>query len=246
MSQRLSRKEIKRDEFMESLAGAFEWVRENAKILIGAALALFVAMILVVIYMGYADSREKKADESLAIALRAYQAPIDPVAANPEDDKAPSFANADARSQEAKERFEQVVDQFGRSDAAGIAAVYLGQLAADSGDLETARQHWQGFAGSHADNALAIEVEVNLMALDRAQGRGDELVTELRAKLSGPNTSLPPDLLWYQLGLTLEELDRQTEAGEAFQRLVDEYPQSAYAPAARERTGSAQAPLFGG
>jgi TolA-binding protein len=62
--------------------------------------------------------------------------------------------------------------------------------------------------------------------------------------LSSPDPSLPPDLLWYQLALTLEDLDRLAEAKEAFQRIVDEYPQSAYAAAARERTGGSPA-LFG-
>lgn len=246
MSQRLSRKEIKRDEFMESMADAFEWVRENTKTLLGIAGAALIALILVVIYLGYAERREQKADNALARALRVYQAEIDPVAANPDDESAPTFANADARSRRAQELFSEVVDDFGRSAAGGVATVYLGQIAAQDGDLESARTYWQSFLARDGDHALAIEVQVNLMALDRAQGRGDELVTELRAQLSGPNTGPPPDLLWYQLGVTLEALDRQTEANEAFQRLVDEYPQSAYAPAARERTGAAQAPIFGG
>ena len=245
MSQRLSRKEIKRDEFMESLGGAFEWVREHLRHLIGLGLAVLAALILVVAYLGYSASREHKADEALAQALRIYQSPLDPVAANPADPEAPTFADARARSQRAQELFESVSSDFGNADAAKIATVYLGQIAAQDDDLEGARTYWQEFVAKSPDHALAVEVRVNLMSLDRAAGRGDELVTELRAMLSGPNAGLPPDLLWYQLGLTLEELDRQTEANEAFQRLVDEYPQSAFAPAARERTREGQSPPFG-
>jgi len=245
MNQRLSRKEIKRDEFMESLGEAFEWVRGHLRNLIGLGLALLVALVLVVAYMGYSESREHKADEALAAALRIYQSPLDPVAANPTDPGAPTFADADARALAAKERFESVQEDFGSADAAQIANVYLGQIAALDGDMESARSHWQKFVAKSSNNALAVEVRVNLMELDRAAGRGDDLVTELRAMLSGPNTGLPPDLLWYQLGLTLEELDRQTEANEAFHRLLEDYPQSAFAPAARERTGGGQSPLFG-
>lgn len=245
MSQRLSRKEIKRDEFMESLGGAVEYIRGHSRNLIGLAMAVIVALILVAIYLGYSDSRQRRADDALAAALQVYEAPIDPVAANPSDPQSPSFATAEARSLQAKESFMALKEDFGRSDAGKIATAYLGQIAAQEGDVETARSYWEEFVGSSADNALVAEVRVNLMALDRAAGRGDELVTELRAMLSGPNASMPPDLLWYQLALTLEELDRQGEANEAYQRIVDEYPQSAYAPVARERTGGGQSPPFG-
>jgi len=245
MSQRLSRKEIKRDEFMESLRRAFEYVQGHSRILIGIAIALLVTLILVAAYMGYADRRQQRADESLSQALRIYQATLDPVAANPEDLDSPSFATAEARSRRAKELFEAVKEDAGGSEAAKIATVYLGQIAAQEGDVEGARGYWQDFVAKSPDNALAVEVRVNLMALDRVSGRGDELVTELRAMLSGSDAGLPPDLLWYQLALTLEVLDRQGEAKEAYQRIVDEYPQSAFAPAARERTGGGQTPLFG-
>ena len=245
MSQRLSRKEIKRDEFMESLGGAFEWVRGNSQILILSGLVVLVALIVVVAYLGYSESRAHKADESLAQALRIYQAPLDAVAANPADPEAPTFADAKARSEQANEHFEAVKEDFGNTDAGKIATVYLGQIAAMNGDLESAKTYWQDFVAKSSDHALAVEVRVNLMALDRAAGKGDELVTELRAMLSGPNAGLPPDLLWYQLGLTLEELDRQSEAAEAFERLVAEYPQSAFAPAARQRTGQGQSLPFG-
>lgn len=245
MSQRLSRKEIKRDGFMESMGDALEWVQENIRMLIGAVAAVIAVVILIVIYMGYAERRNARADESFAKALQIYQSPVDPIAANPDDPVSPTFASASARSERAKEMFEATVDDFGRSDAALIARSYLGQIAADQGDMEGARSHWQDFLAKGTDHALAIEVQVNLMALDRASGQGNDLVTRLRAMLSGPDTGLPPDLLWYQLALTLEDLDRQEEAAEAFQRIVDEYPRSAFAPAARARTGGSSSPLFG-
>lgn len=245
MSQRLSRKEIKRDEFMESLGGAFEYVRDHSRNLIAIAIALLATLILVAVYMGWSDRREGRADASLAQALRIYQATLDPVAANPDDAESPSFADAGARSARAKELFEVVKSDFRSSDAGKIATVYLGQIAAQEGDVEGAREYWEDFVANSSDHALAVEVRVNLMALERQSGRGDELVTELRAMLSGADAGLPPDLLWYQLALTLEGLDRQGEANEAFQRIVDEYPQSAYAAAARERTGGGQASLFG-
>ena len=141
--------------------------------------------------------------------------------------------------------FESVRESFGGSDAAAIAGAYLGQIAALKGDTQQARALWEDFLSVADDHMLAAEVQVNLMALDRAEGKGDELVTRLRAMLSGPEAGLPQDLLWYQLALTLESLGRDGEATEAYQRIVEEFPQSAYATTARQRAGAPQAPMFG-
>ena len=62
----------------------------------------------------------------------------------------------------------------------------------------------------------------------------------------GPDEGLPHDLLWYQLALTLDSLGRDGEAKEAYLRIVEDFPQSAYAATARQRSGGAQTPLFGG
>jgi tetratricopeptide (TPR) repeat protein len=245
MSQRLSRKEIKRDEFMETMAGAFEWVQQHSRALIGAALALLVVGILGALFYAYSARQERLADEALAKALRVYQTAVDPATADPTDAKTPTFADSESRSRAASELLRAVRDNFKRSDAATIAGAYLGHIAIQSGDSQQARSLWQEYIDRAGDDMLSAEVRVNLMALDRAEGKGDELVTRLRAMLSGPESGLPHDLLWYQLALTLESLGRDAEAAEAYQRIVEDYPQSAYAAKARQRSGATQTPLFG-
>lgn len=245
MNRRLSRKEIKRDGFMESVGGALEWIAAHSRALIGLVGAMIAAAVIIGLLIAYSQRREQQADEALAEALSVYQATLDPVAADPADPKAPTFPDSGSRSMAASELLQKVRDDFGSSDAAGIATAYLGQIAIENGDSQQARALWEEFVGRASDHMLAAEVRVNLMALDRTEGRGDELVTRLRAMLSGPDEGLPHDLLWYQLALTLESLDRDGEAKEAYLRIVEDFPRSAYATTARQRTGGAQAPLFG-
>lgn len=245
MNQRLSRKEIKRDGFMESVGGALEWIQDHSRALIGLIAAMIVAVIVIGLLLAHFQRREQQADEALAEAMRVYQATVDPVAADPADPKAPTFPDSGSRLQAASELLQRVRDDFGGSDAAEIATAYLGQIAIEKGDAQQARALWEEFVGRASDHMLSAEVRVNLMALDREDGRGDELVTRLRAMLSGPDEGLPHDLLWYQLALTLESLDRNGEAKEAYQHIVDDFPQSVYSATARQRTGGAQAPLFG-
>ena len=245
MSQRLSRKEIKRDEFMETVGGALEWIQVHARTLLGIVAAVVVAAIVMALFYSFSQRREERADEALAAALIVYQAPVDPATANADDPSAPTFVDAVSRSQAAEPLFQGVRDDFGGSDAGLIATAYLGQIAAERGDTQRARAMWEEFVGKAGDHMLAAEVQVNLMGLDRSEGRGDELVTRLRAMLSGADDGLPHDLLWYQLALTLDSLGRDGEAREAYQRLVEDFPQSAYAATARQHTGSAQSPVFG-
>jgi len=246
MNQRLSRKEIKRDGFMESVGGALEWIQDHWRVLIGLVAGAIAAVIIFALVIAQSQRREQQADEALAAALRVYQAAVDPVAANSEDPSTPIFPDSQSRAQAASGLLQEVRDDFGRSDAAGIATAYLGQIAIESGDAEQARALWEEFIGRANDHMLAAEVQVNLMALDRSEGSGDELVTRLRAMLSGPDEGLPHDLLWYQLALTLDSLGRDGEAKEAYLRIVEDFPQSAYAATARQRSGGAQTPLFGG
>ena len=244
MSQRLSRKEIKRDEFMESVGEAIEYVRGHSRGLASILVAVVVAALIGALVYGYLERRGRQADEALARALQIRQAAIDPVASDPESRTAPSFPDVPTRALRTRELLEAVRQDYSRSDAAGIAAVYLGQLAVEEGDLTTARALWEEYSSTSSDHMLAAEVRCNLMGLDRTEGKGEELVSRLRGMLSGADEGLPHDLLWYQLALTLDDLGRQAEATEAYRRIVEDFPQSAYSPEARVRAGDGGAPLL--
>lgn len=237
MSQRLTRKEIKqKDTFLERVGEAIEFVSENLRILAAAGVGALVAVILVLLFLGYRRDREIAADRALAEAIGSRQGAT---SASGED------GGAGRDTEESRAGFEAVVDEFPGTNAAGIASVYLGEIAIRSGDEEAARAAWEAYLDKHSGHFLATEVELNLMALDRAQGRGDDLVTRLRARLSSGDPSLPVDLLLYQLALTLDSLDRGEEATTTFQRIVDEHPESVYAAEAQGRLGQSS-PGFSG
>lgn len=123
------------------------------------------------------------------------------------------------------------------TDAADIALVYQAEFAAQDQDYERARSLWEKFLEEQSDHMLAAEVEVNLMSLDRAEGRGEQLVTEIKSLLDSPEANLPKDVLLYQLAITLEDLGRKDEAQEAYQQIVNDYPGSPYFGEARAQSG---------
>lgn len=238
MSSRLTRKDIKRDEVLETIGGFVGFVTHYAKAIAAGALALLVLALAFVAYRALANSKADAASGELARALTTYGAPVVAEGATPDDSDSPSFADDGSRAARARELFTQLREEFAGTDAADIAGAYLGSLASADGDLEGAREHWERFLGRQSGHVLAGEIQLNLMSLDRALGRGTELVEELRDELTSPRRDLPEEVLLDQLARTLESLDRTDEALDIYERLIQDFPQSAFARTAGERVST--------
>jgi tetratricopeptide (TPR) repeat protein len=205
MNQRLTRKDIKRDEFVEALERSASFVERNARILVASAIAVAVLVLAALGAWLWIGSRTTKANEVLADALEVYRAPIDPAAGEAEaaaDE--PSFADAAARRARAAELLQQVRDDFGMTDPADVAGVYLGQIAAEEGRADDARRLWEDFVDDHGDHVLAGEVRINLLNLSREQGHHDEVVAQLEEMLAAApgERALPGDVVLFELATT--------------------------------------------
>lgn len=239
---RLTRKEMKRDEVAEALGRTVEYSRTHARLLIGALVAVVVLVLAVALFFGWRDRAIAATNADLAEAMEVFEARVDVGAADPEADP-PVFASEEARRQRAAELFEEV--RHGSGHAADVALVYLGRLADEEGDPARARELWQEFLDADPEHLLSGSVRVSLMALDRAEGRGEEVASRLETMLdaSPEERPLPGDVILYELASTYEGLEREEDARSTYQRLIEEYPQSPYAAEVRSKVGPAATPL---
>ena len=238
MSERLSQKQIKQDiredEVQSFLITAIERFQARPGFyfgILGSILALGVLVTVVV------AQRKKGADEAaneLAKAIRIYEAPVVESDAKPDDLTSPSFASEADR----QARVEQALAEIKSGPAGDIAGLYKAQLALDSGDAAPARKIWEDFLNENGDQALGLSVRLNLIHLDREEGKLDEVASRLQQQLDGTGETLPEDVLIYELAKTREALGERETAKDLYQRLLDEYPQSSYAAAARRETAS--------
>ncbi len=235
MSNRLTRKAIKRDirqdEIRSSIEVAIDWIYERRRQLTIAACAVVVLALLGVGVSYTLDLRRESAEELLAKAMKVADAPIVKEGAKPEDAKDPSFASEEDRRQQAQALLDEV-----SGAPKGLAELYLANYAFADGDLDKARALWQSFQKNHGDNLLGISVRLNLIRLERQDGDAAKLAEELRKELAGPTKTLPEDVLIFELAETLAKLGQGEEADELYHRLLDEYPQSGFAGRAREAT----------
>jgi len=235
MSQRLTRKDIKRDEFKAVVGRSVEYAESHVRTIVYAVAGVLVLGAVAVAVWFYLGHRREEANRALAAATKVYQAPIVPAGAKPNDANEPSFATEAARRTRAKELFEKVRDKYGMADAADVAGLYLAQIAADEGRLDAARKLWQDFVDEHGDSMLASEARLNLIDLDRKQGKGEQVVKDLRAMMEKGDSPLPQDVILNELGKTLEQLHRPQEAVQSYQRILDEFPQSPFRQDAQQK-----------
>lgn len=241
MSDRLTRKDIKRDEFAEAVEHAVDYAGQHVRTILWAAGGVLVAVLLGVAGWLWLQTRESRASEALTRAMQVYAAPVGVADPKPDDPAEPSFATEAARNAKAKELFRELGDHYGGSDAGKIADLYLGRMALAEGDGEAARSHWQKFIDESGDHLLAAEAQLNLIRLDRQEGRDEEVLQNLREMLDAPEPLLPKDVVLFELAVTYEDLGRESDALSAFERLAQEYPTSQYAGEAQQR-----AALLGG
>jgi len=235
MTQHLTRKDMKRDELATAVGRGMEYAGSHARtLIIGLGVLALIAVLFLVsrVFMG---SRAEKANESLAHAMKVYQAPLDATAAKPDDPTNPTFAEPGARRDSAKKLFEGVRKDYGMSEAADVAGLYLAQIAAEEGQLDKARELWTEFVDDNKDSLLAGQARVNLIQLDRQQGKNEDLSQRLKSMLEQDEPGLPKDVILFELATTQEQLGRKQEALQSWRRLSEEYPESAYRNVAQQK-----------
>jgi tetratricopeptide (TPR) repeat protein len=238
MNQRLTRKEIKRDEFATAMERGVEYAGSHARSLIYAIAGVVLAGALAFGIHTFLGSRAERANQALAFAIKVQQAPITATGAPPDDPKEPTFSTEAARRARAKQLFAAIRQHYPFSGAADVAAVYLGHIALEEGQAGRARELWNGFVKAHGDHLLASEVRVNLLDLDRKEGKAAEVATQLKGMLEKEQPPLPKDLILFELAQTQEQLGQSQEAAKSYRRILDDYPRSAYRQTAQQKASA--------
>lgn len=129
------------------------------------------------------------------------------------------------RTEEARRRFERLIEDYRGSRAAWAAHGHLAALEAAAHRSAEARALWERLAeGGPAD--LAANAEMSLIHLAREEGRFEELVERLEDLIEGGDSSLPEEVLLFELAETFEQLGRYDEARriKRFEEVVPERP----------------------
>lgn len=223
MGRRITRKQLKQDEFVSVVDSVVDRASSYWRPLLAGIGAVFVLVLLWGAISWWTGSRSEGAARLLYQAVQAF-----------EGDET-TGVSADAATAEA--RFQEVVDRYGRTDQADVARLYLARIAIARGEGDRARELLRRLTRRTGDDALKQVATVELLHLRVVAGQGVEVAQELEAMLAAEDPQLPRDVAIYELATTLQENGEQDRAREFFDKLVNEFPESPYREAANRKLG---------
>jgi len=235
VGRRLTRKQIKQDEFITLVDRAVHWMGANWR---QAAIGLGGAVGVALLWWGATAllaAREHAGDRSLQEALSVYTAPVG--AAAPADAKV-KFATDTERLNAAETAFKKVASRYWLTDQAKVAKLYLARIAAERGDLDGAARILAEVAGRRKASPVVRLAMLDLIGIRLAQGSASQLAGDLEAMAAGNDPRLPRDVALFQLARIREREGKPAEAAKLLRKLVDGFPDSPYRYEAQQRLAS--------
>lgn len=232
------RHHLKENDFATTVAHVSETLATNQRSILLGGVALLVVAILGAGYWYWQRQQLEEASALLAAARVIATAPITPPQLPTINGPAPppqpgGFPTESARDLAALQKFREAAATF-PSTQAGLAAQYqVGSLLAEMGKLSEAEQAFADVIKRSANSLYGRMSRLGVATLQLRSGRVDPAIQTLQELSQRTDTDLPVDGILMQLGDAFRRAGRMPEAIRAYTRIIDEFPESAYASDAR-------------
>lgn len=201
-----------------------------------------VVIVLLASVGGYAWWRKSVADragEALGEALAIAQAQIVPASTLPGATQAAgTYPTEAARDEASLEAFRAVATEFPGTDAGRAAEYHAANALAGLGRFQEAEAAYQAVIAEGGDALYVQNARMGLAEAAALQGNYDAAIAALTELSANRDGLLPVDGVLWQMAEVHLKAGQRSEARAAFQRVVDEFPDSPYAPQARQRIAS--------
>jgi hypothetical protein len=235
VGRRLTRKQIKRDQFVSLVDRVFHWLGQNwrqAATGLGGVLAVTLVWWGVTAVLG---SRSDAAARAIAQALETYAAPVGSAASA---DATVKFATDSERLAAADKAFQAVKSRYWLTPQARVAELFLARISVDRGDQAQAIKLLGDITSRRTGDPVVRLAMLDLIRLRLANGEGKQLVAELEGMASGKDPRLPRDAALFQLARVWESEGKPEEASKLYRKLVEDFPDSPYRSEAQQRLAS--------
>jgi len=225
LAQHISRRELKTDEFRETIAHGAETVLLHKQ---ASTYVLAIAVLVAAAILGwrtYSEKQTSKASAAFAQAMEIFQAPVSNQPGPPPVPGGPSYADEKTKFAAAAQKFEEVSKNYGHTRPGQLANYYAGLSLERLGKNDEAR-HWLAAAANGADADYAALARFELAQNEDKAGQGDQAVKVYQELLAKPTVLVPKPLVM----LALAEHYRQrnpSEAAKLYGQIKAEYPDTA-------------------
>ncbi|MGE0587578.1 MAG: tol-pal system YbgF family protein [Cyclobacteriaceae bacterium] len=190
----------------EKVEGVEHWIENNPKIVFGVVGAL---LLVVGGYFGfryYVGTQEEVAQKEMFQAVYYFEA---------------DSLNLALKGDGNNLGFEQIIDDFGMTDAANLANFYAGAICLRQGKYQLAIYYFEDF---DSDDILIQPRAYSLMGDAYMELKDYESASNYYGKASNykPNKFFTPTYLMKE-ALAYEKLNQNDKAKQAYQRIIDEF-----------------------
>lgn len=239
------RHKLKQNEFARTVANLRRGFEERGRDLGLVAMAIVIALVAVGGYTWWRQARNEKANTLLAEALAVYEAPVvppvEPTAGSPVPVEQPgTYKTEQAKLEAALPKFMETAEQYPSTEAGITARYHAAGVLAQLGRHAEAEQRYQEVVDDGGRTIYARTARLGLADAQLAQGKFDPAIAILRELSTASNPDLPVDGILMHLGRAYVRAGRKEDAARAFNRVVEEFPDSLYVADARRELEAAK------
>lgn len=211
MSRGLTKKEIKKDEFLEAATDAGEWLESNWKTVLAWAGGLAVLALLVAGWHFMSQAREQAAQDILSQGLQRFAA---------------------AEYDPAIDLFDQAADK-GSGSTEAIAELYRGIALSRAGRNEEAITTLKAVGDAAGDILVGQTARAVLAGIHESEGDFQQAEAIYMALSTETEGLYPPAQALLNAGLARLAMGNEDQALELFEGIVRDYPQTSAAAQAK-------------
>lgn len=204
---KLTRKELKTDHFVEEVGHGVEYVSSHKSLLVKAGIAAAVVLAVAIGAYAYLQSQKSSRMDLLNKAYLIHNTPAGPAQ---DGGPKPPYATEAERDLAASKAFSEVVTKYGSSDEGYIARYFIGTIDAKDAKWSEAERNLQDVA-NNAPSETASLAKFALAQVYAAQSKTAEAEKLLREIMDKPTEFVSKD----QATLTLGRLLMKSKPDEA-------------------------------
>jgi TolA-binding protein len=231
------RHHLKQNEFAVTAAKVLATYSAHQRRIQAIVISVIALVVIVAAVLFWRGRQADRGGEQLGIALAMLDATIAPAPTIPGATQAPgTFPTEQARAEAALAAFQQVATEFPNTDA-GLAARYhaAGELMSLGRPAEAAQAFREVIAQAGSSSIYRPMARMGLAEAQATAGEHEQAIQVLSELSAERDTALPIDGVLMQLARVSLTAGKPDDARAAFRRVIDEFPQSIYAPDAQQQ-----------
>ena len=241
------RHKLKENEFARTVGHARDVMESRRGDITKIVVALVVLIAIVAGYSAWRSSRESRANQALAGALATYEMPVVPPQAPAPGSPAPvpqagTFQTERAKLDASLPKFLEAANAHPNTDAGIAARFHAAAILAALGRYAEAEQRYKEVIDKAGSGIYGRTARLGMAEAQVSQSKYDSAIAIYSELSRDTGSTLPLDSVLMQLGRAYARAGKKEEAVRSFTRVVDEFPQSAYAADARREMAETKNP----